>query len=156
MDKRIAAAPIRKSIVVEAPADHAFKVFALGMGGWWLKSHSIAASGQADVVIEPFVGGRWYERGKAGEECEWGRVLHWEPPRRLVLVWSLDADWVYRPDFHTELELTFTAEAAGRTRVVLEHRGLDAYAEAKRDAARDALDSERGWSGLLAAFAAAV
>lgn len=95
MTPRIAVAPVRKSILVKAPAGRAFEVFARRMGSWWPKSHSIGTSPQADVVIEPRAGGRWYERGADGSECDWGRVLAWEPPARLLLAWQLDATWTF-------------------------------------------------------------
>ena len=36
-----------------------------------MKSHSLAPSGQKDVVIEPKAGGRWYEIGNDGSEQPW-------------------------------------------------------------------------------------
>ena len=80
VSQRIAPAAIRKTIDVTAPVDKAFAVFASRMGDWWHKAHSIAqGTTQVDVVIEPFAGGRWYEKGADGSEHPWGRVIAYEP-----------------------------------------------------------------------------
>jgi uncharacterized protein YndB with AHSA1/START domain len=71
-----------------------------------------------------------------------------------VLSWQLSSEWAYDADLWTELEITFSPEGPGRTRVELEHRGLDAYGE-DMDKMRDSLDSCGGWPGLLDEFAAA-
>ena len=69
VSQRIAPAAIRKTIDVKAPIDRAFAVFASHMGQWWHKEHSIARdTNQVDVVIEPFAGGHWYEKGADGSE----------------------------------------------------------------------------------------
>jgi uncharacterized protein YndB with AHSA1/START domain len=66
------------------------------MGGWWpLASYKIGKANAVDAVIEPRVGGRWYERGDDGSTCQWGSVLAWEPHSRLVLSWDISADWQY-------------------------------------------------------------
>jgi len=80
MSRTIEPAPVRKSVRVGAPPDRAFQVFTAGVGRWWPKSHHIGASDLDAVVIEPKAGGRWYERGIDGAECEVGKVLVWEPP----------------------------------------------------------------------------
>lgn len=103
-------------------------------------------------MIEPKAGGRWYERGEDGSTCDWGRVLAWEPPTRLVLSWEITADWKHDPDLKTEVEVRFVAEGENATRVELEHRRLDLYG-ARADEMRGIFDSEMGWTGLLAAFA---
>jgi uncharacterized protein YndB with AHSA1/START domain len=108
----------------------------------------------AEAVIEPREGGRWFERSEDGSECEWGRVLAWEPPDRVVLVWQLSPDWQYDAGLHTEIEVRFTAEGERRTRVELEHRGLENYAE-RAEQMRTILGSDDGWGGLLRRFAAA-
>ncbi|MBU6372539.1 MAG: SRPBCC family protein [Alphaproteobacteria bacterium] len=151
--RTIAPAPVRKSLVVAAPPETAFAVFTARMGRWWPPSHSINAAPLADVVIEPFAGGRWYERGADGSTAPWGEVLDWAPPYRLVLAWRLDATWTYQPALETIVEVTFTPDGAG-TRVDLEHRHLERYAAAV-ETAREALDGPRGWGGLLALFGAA-
>ena len=104
--------------------------------------------------MEPRVGGRWFERGEDGSECEWGRVLAWEPPARLVLAWQVDAQWRFDPDFITEVEVRFIPEGDA-TRVELEHRNIERFG-AQAEATRSALDSPDGWSGLLERFAASL
>src|SRR5262249_10217986 len=65
---------IRKTLVVDAPAERAFRVFSQSMGSWWPKEHHIGKSPLKECVIEPRVGGRWYEVGEDGSQCEWGKV----------------------------------------------------------------------------------
>jgi uncharacterized protein YndB with AHSA1/START domain len=148
---------VRQSISVDVPVERAFDVFTRGFASWWpLDSHHIGQKDATDAVMEPRVGGRWFERAADGTECEWGRVLAWEPPHRVVLGWQLSADWVYDPDpaHGTEIEVTFTADGDG-TRVELEHRNLDRYGD-RAEEVRTAVSSEGGWPGLLALFKASV
>ncbi|MGL4238488.1 SRPBCC family protein [Tabrizicola sp.] len=147
-------APVRKTVTVACTPTRAFRVFVEEIGAWWIKSHSIAPSGMAGLTVEPRVGGRWYETGMKGEVCQWGEVKVWDPPGRLVLIWRLSAEFAYDPALHTEVEVTFTPEGAG-TRVVLEHRGLEAYG-AQAAALRESIDSPRGWGALVESFAGLV
>lgn len=153
MTIRIQPAPVRRSVTVKAAPDKAFAVFTAGIHRWWPKTHTIGKSPQADVKLEPKAGGRWYEIGADGSTCAWGRVLVWEPPTRLVLAWQINADWAYDADLVTEVEVRFHALPDGGTRVDLEHRDLDRFGD-KADAVRASFDSDGGWQGLLAAFAA--
>ena len=144
--------PVRKTITVAAPPETAFEVFTAAMGSWWNPDHSIADAPQEDVVIEPVVGGRWYERATDGSQCDWGRVLVWEPPHRLILAWQLSADFTFDADIRTELEIRFEAVGPDETRVDLEHRGLDGYGD-RAEMLRQSFDSPGGWAGLLERFA---
>jgi uncharacterized protein YndB with AHSA1/START domain len=92
-----------------------------------------------------------------GTECNWGSVLVWDPPHRLVLAWQIDGQWQYQPDLtkSSEVDVRFTPEADGLTRVDLEHRSLHRHG-ADAEAIRTAIDSPNGWSGLLHLFAAQV
>jgi uncharacterized protein YndB with AHSA1/START domain len=156
VEQQQAGVAVRQSIVVDAPRERAFTVFTEQMSSWWpMDSHSIAAGPMAAAVVEPREGGRWYERSEDGSETEWGRVLAWDPPERVVLAWQLSAEWKYDPDLHTEIEVRFTAEDDARTRVELEHRKLEAYAE-RAEQMRQILGSDDGWGALLRRFSGAV
>lgn len=149
----IRPAPVNRSVVVKAEVERSFAAFTGRMGRWWPRTHSIGAAPLADVVVEPRVGGRWYERSTDGAECEWGKVLAWDPPGRLILAWQLDANWKYDPALVLEVEITFTALQGGMTRVDLEHRNLERYGD-KAAAVRDMIGSDNGWMGILKSFVA--
>lgn len=148
---KFAAAPVRKTIVVKAPQVRAFEVFTARFASWWPKSHHIGSAEMAEAVIEPRMGGRWYEEGVDGSECQWGEVLTWEPPSRLVLSWRINGEFKPDPSLDSAVEVRFIAEDANTTRVELEHRICAVDAEA----IRAAVDSPRGWGSLLAIYAEA-
>jgi uncharacterized protein YndB with AHSA1/START domain len=84
-----------KVVSVQAPQAVAWRVFTEKMGAWWpLAYYKIGKANAVDAVIEPHAGGRWYERGDDGSTCQWGSVLAWEPPSRLLLSWDISADWI--------------------------------------------------------------
>ncbi|MGN6378708.1 MAG: SRPBCC family protein [Gaiellales bacterium] len=143
---------VRQSITVDASQERAFATFTSGHDRWWPREFHIGGAEMQEAVMEQREGGRWYERDIDGSECEWGKVLVWEPPSRLVLAWQITGEWAYDRDLLTEIEVRFLPEGPDRTRVELEHRGLDAYGDAM-DHMRGQLES--GWPGLLAGFAAA-
>jgi len=138
---------VRKSVTVAAPLALAFEVFTGRIESWWpMASHHIGDADCAAVVIEPRAGGRWYERGEDGSESEWGKVLHWDPPARVILAWQLDGGWKYNPACLTEVEINFSVLDATRTRVDFEHRYLERLGD-NAQAVRDLLNS--GWGGIL-------
>jgi uncharacterized protein YndB with AHSA1/START domain len=144
---------VRKVVNVEAPQSVAWDVFTQQMGSWWpLAVYKIGSANAVDAVMEPRVGGRWYERGDDGSTCDWGRVLAWEPPSRLVLSYDITADWQYDPSLQTEIEVLFIAEDSSRTRVEFEHRRLDRYGD-RRDEMRTIFDKTGDWGQVLAVFA---
>jgi uncharacterized protein YndB with AHSA1/START domain len=146
---------VRKVMSVKAPPEIAWRVFTEKMGTWWpLGEYKIGKSKAVDAVLEPRVGGRWYERGEDGSTCDWGRVLTWQPHSRLVITWDINADWQYDPKLNTEIEVRFIADGKDATRVELEHRHLDRYG-ARREEMRRIFDTEGDWGKLLEMFARA-
>lgn len=149
-------APVRKSIVVNASVEHAFRVFTEDFDGWWPRSHHIGKSPMKRAIIEQRTGGRCFSEQEDGTDCDWGQVLAWDPPRRLVIAWQITPQWVYEPDLakSSEVEIRFTPQGTG-TRVDLEHRHFERHGEGGA-AMRTGVDSPNGWGDLLSQFAAYV
>jgi uncharacterized protein YndB with AHSA1/START domain len=148
-----ADAPVRKSVTVNAGVDRAFRVFTEGIDGWWPRSHHIGTGPLERTVLEPRLNGRCYGRTTDGVETPWGTVIEWDPPHRFVLAWQITPDWKCETDVAraSEVEVRFTAEAAGRTRVDLEHRHFHRHG-AGYEKMRQSVDSPGGWGSLLQMF----
>ena len=147
-------APVRYTATVPISAQRAFTLFTEGFNTWWI-GHHIGEAELAEAVIEPRVGGRWYERGVDGTECDWGKVLVYEPPGRLVMTWQLNSQFQYDPDLShaSEVEVRFT-EADGQTIVDFEHRYIERLGAGAEDLARS-VASGGGWPGILDLYAKA-
>ena len=119
---------VLKTVRVEAPITVAFEVF-VSQDWWPVETHHLAELRGHAVVLEPFVGGRWYERAADDTETDWGTVLAWQPPYRLLLTWQVSPEWTYErdPDRASQIEVTFQPEDPNVTRVDLKHRHLERY-----------------------------
>jgi uncharacterized protein YndB with AHSA1/START domain len=148
------ATAIRHEIVVEAPVERAFSVFTDGFGTFKPPEHNLLGVDIAETIFEPRVGGDVYDRGVDGSECRWARVLAYEPPDRVVISWDISPHWQIESDLDktSEVEVRFTGEGPGRTRVVLEHRNLDRHG-AGWQAVREGVDAEAGWPLYLQRYA---
>jgi uncharacterized protein YndB with AHSA1/START domain len=145
----LTTAPIGVELEVNASRAKAFDVFVNLFGDWWpLETHSIQGRGATEAIFEGRVGGRIYERNSEGKEGRWGRVLVWEPPRRIVFSWNPNPDRAEE----TEVEIVFE-EVEGRTRVKLEHRGWERL-RPQDQAIREGYAT--GWNPVLDRFAARV
>jgi uncharacterized protein YndB with AHSA1/START domain len=146
---------LRSSLLVPATAEHAFAVFTGALTDWWVPEYTWSGpAALAELGIERRAGGMLYEIGPYGFRCDWGRVLIWDPPRRLVLTWQIGPDRVPVPDpaHASEVEALFLPEAEA-VRVEVEHRHFDRHGAAAVGY-RQALTA--GWHELLSRFAAAV
>jgi uncharacterized protein YndB with AHSA1/START domain len=143
-------APVVRSVEVRVAPARAFELFTEHMGRWWHESHHIAPRPFVDVVIEPRADGRWFERDAEGGETQWGKVLEWDPPHRLVLGWQLTASFEYDPDFLNEVELAFAATGEG-TRVTLTHHNLQRFGDRAPEMAPSLGE---GWAMLLGRYQA--
>ena len=154
MSTQAQATSVHHEIVVGAPAGRAFEVFTGQMDKIKPREHNLLGADLETTVFERRAGGRIYDRGVDGSECEWATVLAYEPPDRVVFSWNIDPRWQPEPDpaRRSEVEVRFLAEAPDRTRVVLEHRHLDRHGEGWEQA-RAALTDEGGWQWCLQRFA---
>ncbi|MGH9186147.1 MAG: SRPBCC family protein [Acidimicrobiales bacterium] len=157
MTQDVEVGVVHKTITVGAAPETAFEVFTAKLATWWPKEYSIGESDMADFVLEPKVGGRWYEVGVDGKECDTGRVLAFEPPERVVIAWHLNEAWQFDPDpsHASEFEVRFIAEDSSRTRVELEHRGIERHGDGA-PAVHGTVDGPGGWGFVLEHFAKAV
>lgn len=110
---------VRQSIYVDCPVEDAFRLFTEGFGKWWpLAPYSEAGEDAETCEIEPWRGGRIFERTRSGKEREWGAVTTWNPPGRLEFTWNPGGP----RDERQTVAVEFQVEADG-TRVTLTHRG---------------------------------
>lgn len=136
---------VRKSVNVAIPPEDAFRRFTEEMAIWWpLDTHSVGQADAETVVFEAREGGRILERMSDGRTAEWGTVLVYEPPGRVVFSWHPGRD----PDGAQEVEVRFVAMEGG-TRVDLVHRGWEILGE-RAEKLRSEYD--RGWDFVLGRY----
>jgi uncharacterized protein YndB with AHSA1/START domain len=149
---------VRRSIVVDAPADRAFSFFTRDIGQWWDPNKHLPREPLKEMVFEPFVGGHIIDRGLEGGESRWGTVLVYDPPTRLAFSWDINLAWDIETDRSkvSEVHVSFTDRRNGQTLVELEHRHLDRHGPGW-ESMREAVGSPNGWSleGFGRALAAA-
>jgi hypothetical protein len=146
--------PITREIVVECDPERAFDVFTADMTSWWPAEHHIGSAPIEQVIIEPHAGGRWYTRHQDGSETNTGFVVLYDRPHRVSVTWQIGADWSYHPDLVTTVDVRFTEEAPGRTRVALEHRDLANFGE-HAEQMKNVFEAPDAWTRTLANYAAA-
>jgi hypothetical protein len=129
------------------------------METWWPTTHHIGKEPFELIVVEPRVGGRWYERTVNGSECDWGTVLHWDPPNGVRLSWHVgpghnSPDWTADMDMAkaSEVEVRFTSLDAGMTIVELVHSHLERHGEGWQQL-RAVFDGPGAWVAILESFA---
>jgi uncharacterized protein YndB with AHSA1/START domain len=138
------------TVEVECAPETAFKVFTADIGAWWKRGTPYwnDAERGRELRFEPEVGGRLIEVHDmaSGEGFEIGRVLVWEPGRRLVFTWR-QGDWDASET--TDVEVRFEPAGDG-TLVTVEHGGWDRI----RSAAPGLRDGyAHGWGELLGFYA---
>ena len=153
MNKTVTIAPVCKSIRVKASQAHAFEVFTAGLDRWWPRKASIGATPMKAMMIEPRLGGRWYEVGADGSQATVGRVLLWDPPSRFTVSWDIDRHWKPNATVGSEVEVRFTIEGPEATLVELEHRKFEKMGAGAGASLRKDVDG--GWPGILEGFRAA-
>jgi uncharacterized protein YndB with AHSA1/START domain len=148
---------VQADIVVNAPVERAFALFTEQFDRIKPREHNMLAVDIASSVFEPRVGGRVYDRGRDGTECQWGRVLAYEPPARIVFSWDINPMWQIETDLDkaSEVEVRFIADGPDHTRVELEHRHLDRHGDGW-EATREGVSGDQGWPLYLQRFAAMV
>lgn len=145
-----AYAPVLKSVTVKANVERAFKVFTEGFDSWWPRSHHIGSAPMRRAIMECRKDGRCYSEQVDGAECDWGRILIWEPPVRFVMAWLINAEWKYESDLTktSEVEVRFAPAGEGLTRIELEHRHFERMGSGG-ESMRKGVEAPMGWTDLL-------
>jgi uncharacterized protein YndB with AHSA1/START domain len=145
---------VRHQVVVDLPQEQAFWAFT-DLDRIKPREHNMLAVPIEQTVLEQHVGGGVYDRGVDGSVCRWGRVLAFDPPHTIAFSWDIGPDWQVVTDLTraSEVEVTFTPEAAHRTRVTLVHRHLDRHGVGW-ESMREGVDVEEGWPLYLARYRA--
>jgi uncharacterized protein YndB with AHSA1/START domain len=131
--------PIALSVHVACSPSDAFDRFTRHMAAWWpIQTHSVSGDAGATCGIEGWVGGRVWERDRAGTEHVWGNVLEFDPPRALTFTWHPGV----APSDEQTVRLTFEPDGDG-CRVVLTHAGWDARPAEQRERYKS------GWGFVL-------
>ena len=144
---------VTKTVEVPLAPDDAVRLFTTEIDSWWPRTHHIGKSPMVRAIVEPRTGGRCYTEQMDGSECDWGRVLAWEPPLRLVLAWQITHQWGYQPDVakSSEVEVRFIP-VGDATRVELEHRHFERHGDGGV-AMRASVDAPNGWTTIMGLYA---
>ena len=134
--------PIRQNVHVGCPIEDAFRLFTEAFAEWWpLAMYSLTGTEAKHCALEPWVGGRVFERTTSGEEQEWGSVVAWDPPEHLRFTWHPGG----HEDGRQTVDVEFAVEAKG-TRVTVIHTGWEAPGVAVCSLQRDCTGM---WSTIL-------
>lgn len=142
---------VRLSVTVPLSVERAFDLYARRIDHWWPRSAHVGEVPMREAVLEPRLGGRLYETREDGTEFDWGRILAWEPPTRLVFSWQISAEKRYIPDIAqaSEVEVRFVSLADDTTTVELIHRNFHRH-PTQGPALRASVLV--GWPTVLASF----
>lgn len=153
----LSAYTVRHSVQVPKSVEETFGLFVDTLDEWWPAAYTWSQDVLQEMVIEPEVNGRCYERGPHGFTCDWGRVLIWQPPHHLQFTWQISPrrEPVPNPAKASEVDIHFEADGPNQTQVVLEHRHFDRHGEGS-EKYQEMMDSPQGWPYILRQFETAV
>ncbi len=140
--------PIIVEFHVRSPVSHAFSMWTERAALWWPSSHTVSKDDALDIVFEPEVGGRIYERPSSGPEHEWGEIVEWNPPDSLSYLWFVFFD----KSNATDVTVSFN-EVADGTLVRITQGGFDRLGVAGTERRQRTM---MAWETLSSIYAEAV
>lgn len=141
---------VQVEVTVNGSAEKAFRVFTERCNDWWPSDYKLGETDRKEIIMEPHVGGRWYERDADGVECEWGRVLAWAPPHHLVISWQIGVGFVpnQNPKLASRVEIRFIEDRPNKTTIKLIHSQFEKHGKGW-ETMRDSIAGDGGWLGLF-------
>ena len=142
---------IQQTFTVPVSAKQAFTSFTAELSKWWPAEYTWSQDVLETIGIEPQVNGRCFERGPHSFECDWGRVLVWEPPHQLQFTWQISPrrEPVPNPAQASKITVRFEEMAEdATTKITVTHSHFDRHGEGWQDY-RSALADQYGWPYIL-------
>lgn len=120
----------RVSVTVPVSPAEAFGIYTERQLEWQPPGH-LTVQDPVAVVIEPRVGGRFYERGADGTEIVRGTIVEWAPPDRLAVTWRIGPNWRPAPDDDNAsvIVVEFKPAGQGSTEVVFSYTHLERHGD---------------------------
>jgi uncharacterized protein YndB with AHSA1/START domain len=120
----------RVSVTVPVPPAEAFLIYAERQIEWQPPGH-LHVKDPESITMEPWAGGRYYERGTDGTEVVRGTVTAWDPPRRLAVTWRVGPGWQPAPDDEhaSVIVVEFNPVGPDSTEVVFTYTHLERHGE---------------------------
>ncbi|MDF2939626.1 MAG: ATPase [Gammaproteobacteria bacterium] len=144
---------IEREHVVKVSQQQAFDIFVKHFSKWWPKEYSWGRDCLEFIGIEPKAGGRCFERGPHGFECQFGRVLTYNPPEEISFTWQINDKG--QPDPNPKnasiIKVKFIAIEPTHTKLILNHHSIENHGENAKKYCEE-LNSDYGWSFILKNF----
>lgn len=120
----------RRSVTVPVPPAEAFRIYTQWPAKWLPPEHMFIRDPQS-ITMEPWAGGRFYERGTDGTEITRGTIVEWAPPGRLAVTWRIGPGWqpIFDDEHASVIVVEFNPAGADTTEVALTYRHLDRHGE---------------------------
>ncbi len=148
--------PVTVQVIVNIPRQAAFAAFTNGFFDWWPRDYSYSGHLVEGLVIGDCEGAFCSEFGPDGFRIDFGRVLEWSPPDRLVISWAISPESRPEPDPSKASEVTVEFSPEGETtRVRLTHQKFERHGDGAGGYAEE-MGSEMGWPHILERFRASV
>lgn len=120
----------RVSVTVPTAPAEAFLIYTERQIEWQPPGH-LTIKNPATVTMEPWVGGRFYERGADGTEVVKGTIAEWAPPDRVAVTWRIGPGWRPAPDDSNAsvIVVEFNPVGPESTEVVFTYTHLERHGE---------------------------
>ncbi len=140
---------INISVEIRLPKGKAFNSF-FELNKWWPKEYTWSGETLEKIDIEPEVNGKCYEIGPKNFWLDWGRVLEYDYPNRIIFTWQISPARVPEPNDKraSEVKIGFISIDNFSTRIEFAHKNFSNHGDGWQTYL-ELLKSEEGWPYIL-------